>query len=72
MKTLKTTEPRKYGSFQVIPDRRGNRVYFSFTRRGGMACYDLECGKFIPVQGEVGARVKSWIIENYIQDGEMA
>ena len=67
MKTLKTAETKTFGSFQVTPNVRGNRVYFNFAKRGGTACYDLASGEFVPVHGEVGARAKDWIIENYIQ-----
>lgn len=68
MKTPKTDETKTFGSFQVTPDTRGNRVYFNFAKRGGAACYDLERGEFVPVHGEVGEKAKNWVVKNYIGD----
>ena len=69
-KMLKTSEPRKVGNFVVTPklSSGSQEVYFNFSNRGGSARYSLVEGKFLPVRGQVGNRMLSWIEDTYIQD----
>jgi hypothetical protein len=67
MKTLKTQESKKLGSFTVTVNKAStDTVWFNLDKRGGAAKYNLATGEFEPCRNEVGERFKSALEAAYI------